>query len=366
MLTRDPCITQMPHSISVQLPTGDYQVVEFDGSSSVAECLSILCAKLGIRDIPWCGYALYSDDPAASTNDENAVIVMNNKHKLCDCLSRWERILKDSRCGRVPDERAIRLQLRLRHYWSHLGAAETETERLFLVYRMAEKLRMGHLPVSSELAEELCALLAQLHLGDCANELGNERFEQIVAVFYPARMLAVTCKRSLRANLQTRWMTMRGLQSADCVRIILSVLRRWRFFGAHIYEAGMKLKHDQKIIIAVNDVGVHLLTVGQLDQYKSFTYQQLVSFGGYREDFMLTVRRDPLLLLSPEEPTKERLTFTMDRHSIAQVTSHIADYIKCRKLIWHASKQRLSKTIDFVPAPPQHVVLPRQTPRSSS
>ena len=59
---------------------------------------------------------------------------------------------------------------------------------------------------------------------------------------------------------------MRGLQSADCVRIILSVLRRWRFFGAHIYEAGMKLKHDQKIIIAVNDVGVHLLTVGQLVQ----------------------------------------------------------------------------------------------------
>jgi hypothetical protein len=54
---------------------------------------------------------------------------------------------------------------------------------------------------------------------------------------------------------------------------------------------------------------------------KSYPYQQLVSFGGYHEDFMLTVKREPSSLSTPDEPTKERLTFSMSRHSIAQVGS---------------------------------------------
>jgi hypothetical protein len=57
---------------------------------------------------------------------------------------------------------------------------------------------------------------------------------------------------------------LQGLSGSDCIRIILGVLRKWRFFGTQIYEAGMKLKNDQKIVIGVNDAGVHLLSIYQL------------------------------------------------------------------------------------------------------
>lgn len=63
----------------------------------------------------------------------------------------------------MTDESArIRLVLRMRQYWSHLESFETSNERIFLVYRMASEIVQGKVPVSSELAEELAALYAQV------------------------------------------------------------------------------------------------------------------------------------------------------------------------------------------------------------
>lgn len=83
ILTRDPTSTKFPHSISVRLPSGDYQVinllfwsiyfkkqlaclqvVEFDGSTEVGQCLSSLCLKLGMRPALLSGYSIYIDDPS--------------------------------------------------------------------------------------------------------------------------------------------------------------------------------------------------------------------------------------------------------------------------------------------------------------
>ena len=76
ILTRDPTITKFPHSISVKLPNQQYQVnncliintplfqvVEFDGSTEIGQCLSSLCLKLGMRPALLSGYALYIDEP---------------------------------------------------------------------------------------------------------------------------------------------------------------------------------------------------------------------------------------------------------------------------------------------------------------
>lgn len=46
--------------------------------------------------------------------------------------------------------------------------------------------------------------------------------------------------------------------------MILTVLRRWRFFGSYIKPAQMKLHPDKKILIALNEQGIHLLTDKQM------------------------------------------------------------------------------------------------------
>lgn len=70
----------------------------------------------------------------------------------------------DNKCGRVTEDVArIKLSVRQRQYWSHLASSETPTERIFLVHRMASEIVAGRIPLSSELAEELVAVYAQVN-----------------------------------------------------------------------------------------------------------------------------------------------------------------------------------------------------------
>ncbi|MFH4984642.1 hypothetical protein AB6A40_011351 [Gnathostoma spinigerum] len=108
---------------------------------------------------------------------------------------------------------------------------------------------------------------------------------------------------------------------SDCVRVILVVLRKWKFFGAYISEAKMKMRNDDKVFIALNDQGVHLLNYKQLEVIRSFPYHRLVSFGGYHNDFMLTIDRVLPPGAHPEESARERLTFMMPLKEIDQANS---------------------------------------------
>lgn len=134
--------------------------------------------------------------------------------------------------------------------------------------------------MSNELAEELCALYAQMNHGDLNEQVSDQLLDRLTERFYPKKMLDVINLRSLRANICQHWAQLNGLNLNECkfpiihcifnffstsgVRMILSVLRCWRFFGSYIRQAQMKLHPDQKILIAVNDQGIHLLTNNQL------------------------------------------------------------------------------------------------------
>ncbi|GMS80303.1 hypothetical protein PENTCL1PPCAC_2478, partial [Pristionchus entomophagus] len=115
ILTRDPTSTKFPHSISIRLPTGEYQVVEFDGSTELGQCLSSLCLKLGMRPALLSGYSIYIDDPSTGQ-----LQLLKGKQKICDALSVWEKRQRDGLRGRIPNEKSATLILRQRHYWRHL------------------------------------------------------------------------------------------------------------------------------------------------------------------------------------------------------------------------------------------------------
>ncbi|VDN06753.1 unnamed protein product [Thelazia callipaeda] len=333
ILTRDPTSTNMPHSIPVLLPTNEYHVIDFDGSTLIGDCLSSLCVKCGLRPALLSGYALYVEDPL----EPNFYLLLRNKQKLCDCISRWERELMDNKCGRVTEDVArIKLAVRQRQYWSHLVSSETPTERSFLVHRMANEIVAGRVPLSSELAEELAAVYAQLKYGNM-EKIMDEQFREIITSYYPSKLLNVGSERLLRLNLEINWSQLHDMSSTDCIRMILVVLRKWRFFGSFITEARMKMRSDESLFIALNDQGVHLLTFRQLDLIRSIPYHRLVSFGGYHNDFMLTIERILPPQAHPEETTRERLTFSMPSRNIDQLTCHLAEYIRCQKLIWKIS-----------------------------
>ncbi|CAJ0960893.1 unnamed protein product, partial [Mesorhabditis belari] len=333
ILTRDPSSTKFPHSISVRLPNGDYQVVEFDGSTEVGQCLSSLCLKLGMRPALLSGYALYIDHPS-----NQGLHLLKGKQKLCDCLTLWERRERDSRRGRISAEGVAKLELRLRHYWRHLAHTETLLERGFLVWRQAEEIVGGRVPVSSELADHLMSLYAQLSFGDLDGAPTDQHFQYVTSKFYPRKMYEVANLRTLRANLETNWRQMGGMSENECIRVILQVLRKWPLFGCSLWEAGMRTSNDRSVFVAVHDSGVHILDRRHLETIRSFPFQKLVTFGGFHNDFMITVERILSPDSHPEETPKERITFSMEPAQIEQLTTHLAEYIRCQKLVFNISK----------------------------
>lgn len=63
VLLKNPYHHSLPHSIPVHFLNGAYQVVGFDGSTTVEEFTSMLNAEIGMRNTMHSGFALYSDDP---------------------------------------------------------------------------------------------------------------------------------------------------------------------------------------------------------------------------------------------------------------------------------------------------------------
>jgi len=63
ILIKNPFHHSQPHSVPVHFLNGGYQVVSFDGSTTVAEFLLSLCHVIGCRDPVQSGFALFEDDP---------------------------------------------------------------------------------------------------------------------------------------------------------------------------------------------------------------------------------------------------------------------------------------------------------------
>lgn len=104
--------------------------------------------------------------------------------------------------------------------------------------------------------------------GDTPPSSNDPQFDIILSKYYPAKMLEVVNYRSLKETVCHNWSQLNGLSLTECFRMILAVLRKWKFFGAYIKMARMKMPSDRKIFIALTDEGIHLLTDKQLVSFQ--------------------------------------------------------------------------------------------------
>lgn len=63
ILLKNPYHHSLPHAIPVHMLNGAYQVVSFDGSTTIEEFLSTLAQEIGCRESSANGFTLFSDDP---------------------------------------------------------------------------------------------------------------------------------------------------------------------------------------------------------------------------------------------------------------------------------------------------------------
>ncbi|XP_027478509.2 pleckstrin homology domain-containing family H member 2 isoform X4 [Zalophus californianus] len=335
-LLRNPYHHSLPFSIPVHFMNGIYQVVGFDASTTVEEFLNTLNQDTGMRKPTQSGFALFTDDPSGRDLEH----CLQGNIKICDIISKWEQASKEQQPGKWEGTRTVRLTYKNRLYFSMQARGETDREKLLLMYQTNDQIINGLFPLNKDLALEMAALLAQVEIGDFERPFStpaghvtnqckaNQTLKQVIEKFYPKRYRDDSSEEQLRQlcqRLSTRWMALRGHSAADCVRIYLTVARKWPFFGAKLFLAKPitpSALGSTFMWLAIHEDGLSILEYNSMRLIVSYVYKSLMTFGGHQDDFMIVINNTH----SKDKPT-EKLLFAMAKPKILEITLLIASYI---------------------------------------
>ncbi|XP_035462558.2 pleckstrin homology domain-containing family H member 2 [Scophthalmus maximus] len=335
ILLRNPYHHSLPFSVPVHFLNSTYQVVSFDASTTVDEFQCRLNQDTGIRKTGLSGFSLYTDDPTGRELEH----CLQGGIKICDIISKWEQACKDT--GKSENTRTVRLTYKSRLYFSLQVRGESERERLLLAYQTNEAIVAGHFPVNKELGLEMAALLAQVEFGDferpfsapgSAQTKSNQTLKQVLERFYPKHYRRTSSEEQLRQLLQrlsARWASLRGRSSSECVRIYLTVARKWPYFGAKLFEAESITPSPEqgvRVWLAVHEDGISILEHNSIKPLVSHPYKNLMTFGGCKHDFMLVLGQSVGTNTSKDRPTEKHL-FAMDNSKIREITLLVSGYI---------------------------------------
>ncbi|XP_039408929.1 pleckstrin homology domain-containing family H member 1 isoform X3 [Corvus cornix cornix] len=342
ILLRNPYHHSLPFSIPVHFMNGTYQVVGFDGSSTVDEFIQRLNQETGMRKPSHMGFSLFTDDPSG----RNLEHCLPGNMKICDVISKWEQALKELHPGKYDGgTRIVKLTYKNRLYFRSQAKGETDRERLLLAFQVSNEIANGRFPVNKELALEMVALMAQVEYGDLdrpgsSSPGGTSKLKmqhllhQVLDKFYPKHYkqnITPEQLRQLTDRLATKWMVLQGCSPSECIRIYLTVARKWPLFGTKIFAAKPILPsslEDCPVWIAVNEDGISILDYNTMHLKVSYSYSSVLTFGGCRDDFMIVVSQ--MKERSSGKNSTEKLLFTMAIPKIVEATLLIASYINYR------------------------------------
>ncbi|XP_055641142.1 uncharacterized protein CG43867 isoform X4 [Toxorhynchites rutilus septentrionalis] len=321
ILLKNPYHHSLPHAIPVHMMNGTYQVVSFDGSSTIEEFHTALAQEIGCRDGSN-GFTLFSDDPI----EKDLEHYLDPQAKLCDVISKWETALREKGSGKFENSRVIQLTYKNRLYWKHAAKLETEKERLLFCYQINQQVVQGRFPLSRDLALELSSLMAQIDMGDYAADKSKTTSLQALDKFYPYRYrdaLTPNGLKELQELLAGKWSLLKGRSIVDCVRIYLTCARKWPFFGAALFQAKPRHSDQAMAWLAVSEDALSVLELSSMGSIARYPYSSVMTFGGCQDDFMLVVSAEDTLAGSPEQ----KLLFAMSKPKILEITLLIADYM---------------------------------------
>ncbi|XP_052855844.1 uncharacterized protein CG43867 isoform X12 [Drosophila gunungcola] len=321
ILLKNPYHHSLPHAIPVHMMNTTYQVVSFDGSTTIEEFQATLAHELGTRDATN-GFCLFSDDPI----EKDLEHYLEPLAKLCDVISKWETALREKGSGKFENSRVIQLSYKNRLYWKHTIKCETDKERLLLCYQTNSQIVQGRFPLSRELALELASLMSQIDMGDYSLEKSRDVGVGLKGLdkFYPYRYrdaLGAEQLKDVQELLVSKWMLLKGRSTLDCVRIYLTCCRKWPYFGACLFQAKPRQSPDTNTPVAwlaVAEDALNVLELSTMAPVARYPYSSVMTFGGCQDDFMLVVSHDD---------SEQKLLFAMSKPKILEITLLIADYM---------------------------------------
>ncbi|XP_066913817.1 pleckstrin homology domain-containing family H member 1-like isoform X2 [Clytia hemisphaerica] len=332
LIARNPFYRIYPMSIPVYFVNNSYQVFSFDGSTTISEFNTNINEELGLRNNNESGFALYSDNPVAQTEH-----CMQGDLKLCDVISKWEQACQKLKTGRFERSKAIKLTYKNRLFFKSSAGLQTDKEKYFTVFQVNEALRMGHMLPAPPVLSKLTAYFSQIAFGDYVEHF--KLLEDIMQKIYPAylKLEQASIRRKVFKSVADDWSALKGKSIKECVHGYLHLAQAIPLYGSKLFKAQEKLvgNADSKeppttIWIAIDEERLQILSK-DLEPRKSYEWSNVVTFGGFKEDFMMVVQDvlSPGDAASPGETTDvtNRHLFAMPPGRVLEVTLLIASYI---------------------------------------
>ena len=283
---------------------GQFQAVEFDSCATISEVIEQIQLKIGLR--PGCpGYALYQT-LGTSNGIEQALLPTE---KVGDAITYWEKWHEQNSKNSMAQRNAAGLGINgapspggvggtgttpssipSNHYFifkkhlfldSFIDLNNDKVERELIFHQIVHKIRMDKFPISSLEAIMLCALKAQLYLGDFDDDNDSSRnqgksdtggmnapvtkptstqvsiLRSIMINCLPPRLLSEILPESVILQHQS----MKGIDSDSAKKSFFNLIQSWPLHWSTIFEVTQIYKSNwpKNFWLAVDQSGIHLL-----------------------------------------------------------------------------------------------------------
>ncbi|XP_054169139.1 myosin-I heavy chain-like [Oppia nitens] len=327
---------------------GQFQAVEFDACAVISEVIEQIQLKIDLRQNA-SGYALYQ---MLGLNEQ----ALQPEEKVGDAVAYWEKWneeqTKTGTIGKIPPERThffiFKKHLLLDAFVDMSDAVEKE----LLYHQIVTNIRFDRFPITEQEAVMLCALKAQIDLGDYDN--GVLDYRQLIGQCLPPRLL----NRIAPESVVTQHQTIQGMQTDEAKQSFFNLIQSWPLHRATIFEVMQTYTSSwpKNLWLAIDQMGLHLLELKTRNVLSSCDYRNIVDYNPTINSLMIVA------MASTSTKTMKYMFLTQQALQIAQLIRDYTSVLANERGIG----RRKSVEFDLALRPPQtghHMIPPIPQPR---
>ncbi|RXG53095.1 Myosin-I heavy chain [Armadillidium vulgare] len=246
---------------------GQFHSLEFDASATASEVLELIKQKIGLKEGAK-GYAIYEMLGATER-------CVNKEEVLADVMSRWERYRQATAAPSTGAPHSHHIFLFKKHLLLDTWIDLTDSvEKELLYFQVLYSLRADKFPVTHTEAVMLCALRAQIELGNFSG-LGMDYAEVIEHTLSPRLLTAVT-----HDSVAMQHQSLFNMDPQAAKESFLTLIKSFPLHRATIFDVTQSFTSNwPKVLwLALDEAGVHLLEHRSRNVLCTYEYNYILNY----------------------------------------------------------------------------------------